>query len=291
MLPLLLLIWHILLLILLIRLALLDLAFAQALDDRALRVQRVRYLTRWQIHGRCGTSVIRKSPKLFVLRTWGHVAPASSHLLVASDACDVVAGMPLVCTTGVRTPGVRLGAAAVRTLYTSAVAAQAPRPPTMVPKAHLLAQTKTPKTPADVARAYPDHPLMQFFQRVETDIPIPGTKGRDASERERLHVPAAVTEKDLQHEFSSRSWLAPELRRKSSADLHTLWYVLLMERNRLATSWEEIKRHSLEGNAKMLGESISYRHHRVCCTSVRGVVGADRCAGAQIDGAHQVCAE
>ena len=199
--------------------------------------------------------------------------------------------MPLVCTTGVRTPAVRLGAAAVRSLYTSAVAAQAPRPPTMVPKAHLLAQTKTPKTPADVARAYPDHPLMQFFQRVETDIPLPGTKGRDASERERLHVPAAVTEKDLQHEFSSRSWLAPELRRKSSADLHTLWYVLLMERNRLATSWEEIKRHSLEGNAKMLGESISYRHHRVCCTSVRGVVGADGCAGAQVDGAHQVCAE
>ncbi|WFD02071.1 54S ribosomal protein L4 mitochondrial [Malassezia obtusa] len=36
-----------------------------------------------------------------------------------------------------------------------------------------------------------------------------------------------------------------------------------MERNRLATSWEEIKRHNAEGPARMLGESLSYRHHRV----------------------------
>ncbi|WFD46343.1 54S ribosomal protein L4 mitochondrial [Malassezia furfur] len=36
-----------------------------------------------------------------------------------------------------------------------------------------------------------------------------------------------------------------------------------MERNRLATSWEEIKRNNAEGAAHMLGESLSYRHHRV----------------------------
>mgnify|MGYP001760755334 FL=1 len=37
----------------------------------------------------------------------------------------------------------------------------------------------------------------------------------------------------------------------------------MMERNRLATSWEEIKRHHAEGAAHMLGQSLSFRHHRV----------------------------
>lgn len=104
---------------------------------------------------------------------------------------------------------------------------------------------------------------MQFFQRVPVEKPRKGTSGETAAERETFHVPAAVTTSDLGHEYSSRSWLAPELRRKSSADLHTLWYVLLMERNRLATSWEELGRNSVTTGANMLGQSLSYRHHRV----------------------------
>ena len=41
---------------------------------------------------------------------------------------------------------------------------QAPQPFRQIPKAHVLAKTDTPKTLVDVAKAYPDHPLMQFFQ-------------------------------------------------------------------------------------------------------------------------------
>ncbi|WFD39203.1 54S ribosomal protein L4 mitochondrial [Malassezia japonica] len=156
----------------------------------------------------------------------------------------------------------RTSSGTLRTMCTSAMRAQAPRPPTLIPSAHVLAGTPTPKDPIEVARIYPDHPLMRFFQRVPLEVPRAGTQGKHADERDTLHVPQAVTEADLSKEFSSRSWLAPELRRKSSADLHNLWYVLSIERNRLATSWEEIKRHNAEGAARMLGESLSHRHHR-----------------------------
>ncbi|GAA5865501.1 hypothetical protein JCM1840_001419 [Sporobolomyces johnsonii] len=63
------------------------------------------------------------------------------------------------------------------------------------------------------------HPLWRFFHN-----------------KESLEVP------DKRNDYSSRSWSALELRRKSFTELHQLWYVLLRERNVLLTQREEARR-------------------------------------------------
>lgn len=62
-----------------------------------------------------------------------------------------------------------------------------------------------------------------------------------------------------------RAWTAAELRTKSFAELHTLWYVLVKERNILATQREERRRlnlHASEG-----GDLITKRTFRVSLDS------------------------
>ena len=53
-----------------------------------------------------------------------------------------------------------------------------------------------------------------------------------------------------------RSWTAAELRRKSFKDLHTLWYVLLRERNLLASQREEARRMDVTMNALRGGPRV-----------------------------------
>ena len=54
--------------------------------------------------------------------------------------------------------------------------------------------------------------------------------------------------------ISGRGWNATELRRKSFKDLHTLWYIVLRERNLLATQKAEAKRLGINGQYLDIGE-------------------------------------
>ncbi|CCM03529.1 uncharacterized protein FIBRA_05663 [Fibroporia radiculosa] len=76
----------------------------------------------------------------------------------------------------------------------------------------------------------PNHGLWAFFRRKEVD----GKVSHETLE------PA-----DIVNDNSGRSWKAVELRRKSFKDLHTLWYVLMRERNLLVTQNEEARRHKI----------------------------------------------
>ncbi|KAI0086517.1 mitochondrial 39-S ribosomal protein L47 (MRP-L47)-domain-containing protein [Irpex rosettiformis] len=79
----------------------------------------------------------------------------------------------------------------------------------------------------------PNHGLWGFFRKQTED-----------------GVTKVETVEPLDHAIvqSGRSWTAAELRRKSFKDLHTLWYVLLRERNLLATQREEARRAGISYN-------------------------------------------
>jgi len=79
-----------------------------------------------------------------------------------------------------------------------------------------------------------DHGLWAFFRRKQGDDLV------GEARYETTEHPVTVE----QH-MSGRAWRASELRLKSFEDLHTLWYLVLRERNLLATQKEEARRMGL----------------------------------------------
>ncbi|KAH9989704.1 mitochondrial 39-S ribosomal protein L47 (MRP-L47)-domain-containing protein [Russula compacta] len=73
----------------------------------------------------------------------------------------------------------------------------------------------------------PNHGLHAFFRKREKDGKVTHDPLEDDS--------------GIQDVFG-RAWTAAELRRKGFRDLHTLWYVLLRERNLIATQMESYRR-------------------------------------------------
>lgn len=134
---------------------------------------------------------------------------------------------------------------AVRCFSTSPMSAQAPPPRRVKPAAYEGIDFKPPRTIIEQIERYPRHPLNAFFPTRRYEVPIleKGFKKDGTPEKTRVvEGPAAFDPEDLKSNGPRRAWKASELRRKSSVELHQLWYILLFERNRNMTSYAEVTR-------------------------------------------------
>ncbi|KAG6830974.1 hypothetical protein H0H87_006625 [Tephrocybe sp. NHM501043] len=111
-----------------------------------------------------------------------------------------------------------------------------------------------------------DHGLYGFFRKKENADELTGEAKYEV-----------VEESASKQKQTGRSWRASELRLKSFKDLHTLWYILLRERNLLATQKEEARRMGVSDTFSQV--SLSRVHHtRKAMARIKAVLNERRLA-------------
>ncbi|KAG6837630.1 hypothetical protein H0H93_006151 [Arthromyces matolae] len=115
-----------------------------------------------------------------------------------------------------------------------------------------------------------DHGLYGFFRKKDNAAELSGE-----AQFEVFEDPQSRSKQ------TGRAWKASELRLKSFQDLHTLWYILLRERNLLATQKEESRRMGVQDPASQ----VSTRRTRKSMARIKYVLNERRLA---YEGALQI---
>lgn len=153
-----------------------------------------------------------------------------------------------------------------RSFGTTSHRLQAPEPRRTMPLSQKLANTQPPKDLFEQMERYPRHPLHAFFDLEMREYPSPteATQGdaAPANPAGRL-IPVAVSKHDFSQSNSRRSYFTPELRRKSSLELHQLWYICIIERNKLSTKRAEVGRTASWSLARQQSHSMITRMTKV----------------------------